>query len=73
MTTDMIEKICRERIGGWVEKLVREHSTPLLLVGVGHDAKRGQITLCTLDEPIADKQSLVATLRFAIKQLETSQ
>jgi hypothetical protein len=45
-----IESICQERLGRWTKRLVEEHSTPVVLVAVGHDHKKGQLTICTTEE-----------------------
>ena len=50
MNDTEIETICRDRLGGWTKRLVEEHSTPILLVGVGHDHKTGQVVLCMPEE-----------------------
>ena len=50
MNAAEIEAIGRERLEGWRNRLVNEHSTPILLVGVGHDHKKGQVTLCVPEE-----------------------
>jgi len=50
MRTDEIETIGRDRLEGWRKRLVDEHSTPILLVGVGHDHRTGQIVLCIPEE-----------------------
>lgn len=41
-----IETICKDRLGEWQHSLVQEHSTPILLVGVGHDESKGHVVLC---------------------------
>ena len=50
-----IETVCRDRLGGWTKRLVEEHSTPILLVGVGHDHKKGQVVLC-MPEEMSDQE-----------------
>lgn len=50
MRAEEIQTICRERLEGWQKRLVQEHSTPILLVGVGHDNKTGQVVLCIPEE-----------------------
>lgn len=46
MDSDKIEEICCERLQRWTFKLLSEHSTPAILIGIGHDHKSGQITVC---------------------------
>lgn len=50
MERSEIEQINRERLEGWRRKLVESHATPILLVGVGHDEKKGLCVLCTTEE-----------------------
>lgn len=50
MIREEIETICKERLEGWQKRLVDEHSTPILVVGVGHDHKKGQLVLCIPEE-----------------------
>ncbi len=40
-----IEEINKERLAGWETKLNKENSTPMVMVGVGHGHKAGQITV----------------------------
>ncbi len=41
-----IKNICAERLSRWSVKLVTEHATPVILIGVGHDHKNGEIVVC---------------------------
>lgn len=50
MNPDEIEDICSVRLEGWTKRLTQEHSTPVLLLGVGHDHKKGQLVICTTEE-----------------------
>jgi len=50
MDSEEIRSICAERLGKWQERLVSEHSTPVLLLGVGHDSKKGQMVVVTLED-----------------------
>ena len=50
MDNGEINAICDERLGRWTQRLVGEHATPVLLVGVGHDHKEGAVVLCTLED-----------------------
>jgi hypothetical protein len=63
-----IDDICTERLGRWKKLLIQEHSTPVLLVAVGHDHKKGQLTLVTTED-ITDQQ-LLTFMRYAIIELE---
>jgi len=55
ISTEEIEAICQERLGEWTKRLVGEHATPIVLVGVGHDHKSGQLVLCTTEEMSNDE------------------
>ena len=55
MNNDEIEAIGRDRLESWRQRLVNEHSTPILLVGVGHDHKSGQVTLL-MPEEMSDEE-----------------
>lgn len=58
ITSAEIRDICAERLGRWTDRLVEQHSTPLVLLGVGHDGKSGQLTICTPEE-ITDTDAMV--------------
>jgi hypothetical protein len=42
--------ICQGRLDAWLNHLVQEHSTPAILIGVGHDQKSGQLVLISLED-----------------------
>ena len=67
MTREHAQAICRERLESWTRKLVAELSTPVLLVGVGHAEKMGQIVLATVED--LDNKTLRGFLRFALHEL----
>lgn len=58
MTPEDIKAIIAERLGRWAAHLAREHSTPVVLVGVGHDHKRGQ-TLVLTTEQMTDNEVML--------------
>jgi hypothetical protein len=64
-----VEAITNERLAKWIKHLGNEHATPLLLVGIGHDEKSGQVVICAVDEPETDPDFLKRILRFAIESL----
>lgn len=68
METGEIDDICRERLDSWRQRLVSEHSTPVMMLGVGHDHKKGQIELITLEE--IDDYQLLVFLRYAVNEIE---
>ena len=55
LTPEQIEAICQELLGSWTKRLVGEHSTPVLLLGAGHDDKSGQLVICTTEEMSNDE------------------
>lgn len=61
------DAITAERLEVWRRELAGQHATPLLLMGVGHNEKSGQITICTLRDVDAD--TLLALLRDAIYRI----
>lgn len=68
MDSEEIKAICDERLGSWTNRLVGEHATPILLVGVGHDHKKGDLVLCTLED--LDDMELLLFLQGAVHKLE---
>lgn len=49
-----IRKICSDRLGVWTDELVRDHSTPMILIGCGHDHHSGQLHLCITEDMDGD-------------------
>ena len=49
MTRDEIRNICDGRLSKWKEILVNNMSTPVILIGVGHERNAGQIHLVTVE------------------------
>lgn len=50
MTDEEIRKIVDQRLGKWGDDLVDYHSTPLILLAVGHDHNSGQLHIETVVE-----------------------
>ena len=50
MDDNKIEQIWCERIPSWAAKLQSEHATPVILIGVGHDHKSGQLVICVPED-----------------------
>jgi len=69
MESSEIKSICEERLGKWTQRLVDEHATPVILVGVGHDHKNGALVVITLEE--MDDRQLLLFLYGATDYLET--
>jgi hypothetical protein len=62
-----VKAINDERLGRWKVKLIRQHATPIFLLGVGHDHKNGQLViLCTEDRT---DQELLLFLEGAANEL----
>lgn len=50
MTEVRIRSITTERLVRWTEKLIAQHATPALLLGIGHDHNSGQLVLCCTED-----------------------
>jgi len=68
MDSSEIKAICDERLGKWTQRLVDEHATPVIVVGVGHDHRNGALVVITLEE--MDDQQLLLFLHGAAEHLE---
>lgn len=63
-----VKHICDERLARWKTQLIRRHSTPLILIGIGHDHKSGEITLlCTEDRT---DEELLVFMQNTVNQLK---
>lgn len=49
MDKTFISRICSDRLDSWSQLLVKDHATPVLLLGIGHDHRSGTVSLCTLE------------------------
>lgn len=67
MDNEELREICYDRVARWIERLIKEHSTPIVLVGVGHDHKSGHLVLLTVEELTNDQ--IVLFLEAAIDHL----
>lgn len=68
MDTQQVREITTERLADWRNALVRNHATPVALIGVGHDHNSGELHLCiTEDMPVAVLQGFLA---WAVRELE---
>lgn len=65
------DKITQERLGSWRERLREAHATPLVLIGVGHEHKSGELVLCVPEG--VDDRLLEGSLRFALAALAGGQ
>lgn len=50
MKREQINKINVERLTRWKDRLNEQHSTPIMLLGVGHDQKEGQLVVLVTEE-----------------------
>jgi hypothetical protein len=62
------DAISAERLDRWRRRLMEQHATPFLLLGIGHDHAAGKIVLC-VPENVSDAM-ICATLRKALLELE---
>lgn len=63
-----VKQINHERMNRWKDRLNENNSTPVLLVGVGHDHVEGRLfVLCT--EERTDEQ-VILFLKAALAQLQ---
>jgi len=69
MNLNELGLILEERFLGWTKKLIAEHATPVLLLGVGHDAAEGKIVVLVVDDPLIGQAEIAAMLRYALRQL----
>lgn len=68
MTIEELAQISSVRLAKWGETIVKEHGTPMLTIGVGHDHNAGNIILC-MPEDLSDSQALLL-LRGVIRALQ---
>jgi len=69
MTKDEIEKINRECLARWAQQLADGHSTPLLVIGIGHDERAGELHVVTLENAEFDNRTLAAYAAHAVGKL----
>ena len=67
MTPEEIKAICVERLGRWTSRLTEHHATPMVLVGVGHDHKKGQVVVLTTEQ--MSDQEVIAFLKGVLLKL----
>lgn len=63
-----IGRIVGERLESWGQRLTEAHSTPVLMLAIGHDHRSGHLTLLVPEG--VSKEQLRAFLSFALKYLE---
>lgn len=65
MDDNKIREICQTRLDQWTEVLINAHSTPALLLGVGHDQVSGEIQLIIPEDCSEDKAIILLTNTLA--------
>ncbi len=50
MTEDFIRSIGKERLASWLEQVVSNHATPIMLVSCGHDERLGELHICVTED-----------------------
>ena len=68
MLISEIKKIIKIRLGKWGIVLAENQSTPLVLIGVGHNSKSGKLHVCVCKE--MSKSTVVEFLRGAADELD---
>jgi len=63
-----VRKINHERLGRWEKRLNENNSTPILLVGIGHQQVQGQVMILTTED--RTNTEIVIILKEALRQLE---
>lgn len=59
MTTEEISRCTQARLDLWRDKLTSADATPMLVVGVGHNASEGRWVVCQVED--LSKDELIAT------------
>ena len=67
MNDERIRQICKDRLAMWTDDLVGDHATPVLLVGIGHDHRSGEVVICTVQE--MDQEKITLFLARALEKL----
>lgn len=58
MDTAKVKSINVKRLSSWGDRLTENHATPVLLLGIGHDHKSGQINVL-VTEDMSDAEILL--------------
>jgi hypothetical protein len=64
------DSITAERLAGWRKRLAEQHSTPLVLVGIGHEERSGQVVVLAPNDAKISDEIILNALRFAVRILE---
>jgi len=65
-----VERITRERLLRWGQRLVKEHATPIILFGVGHDHAEGVPVVVTVED--ITRRDLMIFIRHRLEEVERS-
>lgn len=68
MDRKKIHAINVERLSRWKDQLVNHHSTPLLLLGIGHDDQCGELHVCVTED--LTNAELLLFLKRAVQLVE---
>ena len=68
MTTTQCAAICETRLRSWRDILIRQHATPILLIGMGHDTHTGEVQMIAVEDLTHDE--LRALLCYAVRELK---
>jgi hypothetical protein len=63
-----VARITDERLAAYRRRMLENHATPLVMLGVGRDHRSGEINLCVTGD--ADMGLVLGLLRFAARQVE---
>lgn len=66
--SEMINKICVERLDEWRTVLVDHDSTPFALVSIGHNNRQGEIHLCVTGD--VDISTVINIMEYVISELK---
>lgn len=62
MDRTRVRSIVEERLTAWGVILVENHATPLVVIGVGHDHRSGEIQLCRPEGDLMADDELILLL-----------
>ena len=68
MLISEIKKIIKTRFGEWDTTLIENQSTPIVLIGVGHNSRYGENPVCICEG--ISKSAAAAFLRAAADEID---
>lgn len=67
MTPEECDRIINERLARWLDLMSQSNATPLILIGIGHDAACGDLVLCIPEDVApADACSLLIQAAWSL-------